>query len=431
MIAAAVVERLARRTLPLAIMLQLSLVFPDHAPSRFALARRAGNPRVLKDRIQVAREKGIDDDPSRAAEEIISLVGALSAHDRKTRGHSERVRAFTDLIAEELKLSEADRDRLRWAALLHDIGKLRVPTRILNKPGKPDPHEWAVLEGHPEAGAILAAPLLPWLGEWASTIAQHHERYDGKGYPNRLAGDSISLGARIVSVADSFEVMTAARSYKKPMSVPAARAELARCVDAQFDAVVVRAFFSISLGRLWWKVGPAAWVAVTPLLGWLQRTAGQAAIAARSAAILVVLGAGGALPGHSIVAASAAPARSTAGETTGLVDGGNLHGGGPAAPGKYSPGGSGSGGSDGSGSTGSGDAGGSGSSGGGGTSPVPSPVGNVVGSIGKPVGQIVKQVGGVVAPAVDTVGTVVSGTAGTVVDDVTNVVKSLPGLPKL
>ena len=434
MFAAAVVERLARRTLPLAIMLQLSLVFPDHAPSRFALARKAGSPRVLKDRIQVARDKGVDDDPSRAAEEIISLVGALSAHDRKTRGHSERVRAFTDLIAEELKLSEADRDRLRWAALLHDIGKLRVPTRILNKPGKPDPHEWAVLEGHPEAGAILAAPLLPWLGEWASTIAQHHERYDGKGYPNRLAGDSISLGARIVSVADSFEVMTAARSYKKPMSVPAARAELARCVDAQFDAVIVRAFFSISLGRLWWKVGPAAWVAVTPLLGWLQRAAGQAAIAARSAAILVVLGAGGALPGHSVVAASAAPARSTAGGTTGLVDGGNLHGG-PAAPGNNSHGGSGSGGSDGSGSTGSGDAGGSGSSGGGGPSPVPSqvpsPVGNVVGSVGKPVGQIVKQVGGVVAPTVDAVGTVVSGTAGTVVDDVTQVVKGLPGLPKL
>ena len=443
MLAAAAIERLARRTLPLAVLLQLSLVFPDHAPSRFALARGAGSPRVLKDRLQVARESGIDDDPSRAAEEIISLVGALSAHDRKTRGHSERVRAFTDLIAEELSLPEEDRDRLRWAALLHDIGKLRVPARILNKAGKPDPHEWAVLEGHPEAGATLAAPLMPWLGEWGATIAQHHERFDGKGYPNQLAGDSISLGARIVSVADSFEVMTAARSYKKPMSVPAARAELARCVDAQFDATIVRAFFSISLGRLWWKVGPAAWVAVTPLLGWLQRAAGQAAIAARSTAVLVVLGAGGAIPGNSIVVTGAAPARATTGHIVGSVDDGLGYGGGAtASSGGHSHGGAGgSGGSEGSGGpAGPGDSDGSGSGGGptGGPTPVRGTVGNVIGSVGKTigsvgnsVGQVVNQVGGAVAPTMDATETAVTDTVGTVADDVTNIVKGLPGLHKL
>jgi hypothetical protein len=289
-VVSAVVERAARRFLPLAVLLRLTLAFPDRAPSRFALARRYGNLRVLEERIRIAREHGVDDDPTRAAEEILSLVAALSAHDRKTRGHSERVRAFTDLIAAERSLSEDDRDRLRWASLLHDVGKLRVPARVLNKPSKPDEREWELLQGHPAAGARIAAPLMPWLGEWGPTIEQHHERYDGAGYPNRLSGERICLGARIVSVADSFEVMTAARSYKKPMSVAAARGELTRCAGSQFDPDVVRSLLEVSIGTLWWTTGPAAWIASTPILGSLQRAVGQAAIAAQGFAVVAAIG---------------------------------------------------------------------------------------------------------------------------------------------
>jgi hypothetical protein len=168
-----------------------------------------------------------------------------------------------------------------------------VPARILNKPGKPDAHEWELLKGHPAAGARIAAPLLTWLAEWGPTIVQHHERFDGTGYPDGLAGEQISLGARIVSVADSFEVMTAARSYKKPMSVPAARAELVRHAGSQFDAALVRTFLSISIGRLWWTVGPVAWIGITPMLGWLQRAATQAAMAAQGAAVVAVVGLSG------------------------------------------------------------------------------------------------------------------------------------------
>jgi HD-GYP domain-containing protein (c-di-GMP phosphodiesterase class II) len=142
------------------------------------------------------------------------------------------VRAFTDLLAGQLKVPEEDRERLRWAALLHDVGKLEVPARILNKPGKPEPSEWERLKAHPAAGAAVAAPLLPWLGPWGAAIVEHHERFDGTGYPAGVSGEGISLGGRIVTVADSFEVMTAARSYKKPMSVPAARRELAACAAA-------------------------------------------------------------------------------------------------------------------------------------------------------------------------------------------------------
>jgi putative nucleotidyltransferase with HDIG domain len=302
-IVAVLVERLARRLIPLAVLLQLSLVFPDQAPSRFRLAREAGSVRQLEDRIASAKERGVDDDPARAAEQILELVAALSAHDRKTRGHSERVRAFTDMLAAELPLSPQDRDRLRWAALLHDVGKIRVPSRILNKPGKPDPHEWERLKEHPEAGARLARPLCAWLRDWAATIPEHHERFDGRGYPKGLVGKEISLGARMVAVADSFEVMTAARAYKRPMSVPAARRELAACASAQFDPDMVRAFLNISLGRLWWTVGPASWLAATPVLGGLQRVASQAAIAAKTAAVATVFGVAGAV-GHPTLAAT-------------------------------------------------------------------------------------------------------------------------------
>ena len=312
-IATALAERIGKRFLPLAMLLRLSLVFPDRAPARFAMARGAGNVRVLEQRIREAREQGVDHEPARAAEQILALVAALSAHDRKSRGHSERVRAFTDLAAGELRLPEADRDRLRWAALLHDIGKLHVPARILNKPGRPDAREWETLQAHPAAGARIASPLLSWLGPWANAIEQHHERFGGGGYPRSLAGEEISFAARIVSVADSFEVMTASRSYKKPMSVPAARRELAACAGEQFDPAIVRAFLNVSLGRLWWTVGPASWTALLPVLGPMQRAGGQIAAAAKGAAAAIVVGAAGLLPMvNGTAAASPSPSGASA-----------------------------------------------------------------------------------------------------------------------
>jgi putative nucleotidyltransferase with HDIG domain len=297
------IERLARRMLPLAVLLQLSLAFPDRAPSRFAMARASGNVRRLHERIAEAQARGIDDDPARAARQILELVAALSAHDRKTRGHSERVRAYADMLASELHLDEEDRDHLRWAALLHDIGKLHVPGRILNKPGKPDAGEWERLAAHPAEGAAIAAPLLPWLGRWSSTIVQHHERFDGGGYPAGLAGEEIAIGARVVAVADSFEVMTAARAYKKPMTVAAARRELARCAGTQFDPDIVRSFLNISIGQLWWTVGPASWIAVVPVLGWLERSGEQLAIVLKTAAVVGALGVVGSVQSAGAVSA--------------------------------------------------------------------------------------------------------------------------------
>lgn len=207
--AALLADRLARRLLPLAVLLKLTLVFPDRAPSRYVLARAAGNTRLLERRVREARERGLGSDPAHAAEMVLMLVAALSAHDRRTRGHSERVRAFVDLLEDELHMPSDARSRLRWAALLHDIGKLQVEAEVLNKREQLDDDEWKTIHAHPEAGARLAGPLLPWLGEWGRAIVDHHERFDGTGYPNGISGEEISVAGRITAIADSFETMTA------------------------------------------------------------------------------------------------------------------------------------------------------------------------------------------------------------------------------
>lgn len=251
-------SRLARRALPLAALLKMTLVFPDRGPSRMVVARRAGSTRSLERQIRAAETQGIHDEPSVAAERILALAASLNRHDRMTRGHSERVRVLIDLIADGLNLPAEDRDRLRWSALLHDIGKITVPGAVLNNPGKPDAADWKLLRRHPEEGALLTVPLAEWLGEWSATVIQHHERFDGTGYPYGLKGEDISLGGRIVAVADSYETMTAVRSYKAAMTPESARTELAACAGAHFDPAIVRVFLEASIGRIRLLGGPLA-----------------------------------------------------------------------------------------------------------------------------------------------------------------------------
>ena len=258
-----VFDRAARRLLPLAALLELSLIFPDRAPSRLGVALRSGSTGKLKAREVEALRRG-ELEPAEAAHTILALAASLNIHDRDTRGHSERVRAYADLIGAELGLDPADRDRLRWAALLHDLGKLTVPAQTLHAAGELSPDDWETLRRHPIEGARLAEPLREWLGPWGLAIEQHHERYDGTGYPFGLAGDELSLGARIVAVADSYDAMTSVRSYNVPRSAAAARQELAGQAGTHFDPAVVRAFLSISLGQLRWVMGPLAFLAAVP-----------------------------------------------------------------------------------------------------------------------------------------------------------------------
>lgn len=256
-------ERGTRHFLPIASLLNMSLVFPDQSPSRFSMALKAGTVRKQKQRLAEVRAKGLSSIENDAAEEAISLVTSLGHHDRLTRGHTERVRAYADLIAQEMGLPDEDRQMLAWGSMLHDIGKIAVPPEILNKPGRPDKEEWEILKSHPAAGETMLAPLADWLGEWMGAASEHHERWDGGGYPRGLAGTEISLAGRITAVADAYDVITSRRSYKEPTPAAEARTELVRCSGTQFDPEVVRAFLNISLKRKV-HVGPLAWLAELP-----------------------------------------------------------------------------------------------------------------------------------------------------------------------
>ncbi|HEV2360346.1 MAG TPA: HD-GYP domain-containing protein [Acidimicrobiales bacterium] len=260
-----VTDRALQRYLPLAALLKMSMVFPDRAPARMSVALRAGTVKNLERQLADAKETGAAEAPSAAAERILALAAALNAHDRRTRGHSERVRTLAELIGRQLGLGDDDCERLRWSALLHDIGKLAVHSEVLNKPGTLTDEEFAEIRNHPLEGAAIAAPLAGWLGDWSNCIAEHHEKFDGSGYPRGLSGDEISLGGRIVSVADSYEVITAVRSYKEAATPEQGRAELTACSGMHFDPEVVRAFLEISVGKLRRTGGLLAWLGTTAL----------------------------------------------------------------------------------------------------------------------------------------------------------------------
>jgi putative nucleotidyltransferase with HDIG domain len=171
---------------------------------------------------------------------VRGLLAVLGAADRDTWRHSLVVAAIAQRVDAQLQLDPAEVRELRRAALLHDLGKMRVPRRILHKPGPLTPDERELVRRHPAWGAEMIAPV-PGLGSVAQIVLLHHERPDGLGYPYGLDGDSIPLASRIVSVCDAFETMTSGRPYQAARGVEAAVEELRRGAGTQFDADVVEA----------------------------------------------------------------------------------------------------------------------------------------------------------------------------------------------
>ncbi|MEU7040444.1 HD-GYP domain-containing protein [Streptomyces varsoviensis] len=171
---------------------------------------------------------------------IRALVQAVDIKDRYTRGHSERVGRASVLIARELGMDGDRLEALRFAGILHDVGKLGVPTRLLRKNGPLTPQERRVIELHPEYGHEMVRGI-GFLDEARAAILHHHERLDGSGYPYGLSGHHIPLFARVVAVADAFDAMTSTRSYRRGRPVAAAVEELRRCAGTQFDPLMVGA----------------------------------------------------------------------------------------------------------------------------------------------------------------------------------------------
>lgn len=181
---------------------------------------------------------------------VRALVQAVDLKDHYTRGHSERVGRASVLIARELGIHGERLEALRFAGILHDVGKLGVPTRLLRKDGPLTPEERRVIELHPEYGHEMVRGI-GFLDEARAAILHHHERLDGSGYPYGLTGCQIPEFARVVAVADAFDAMTSTRSYSRARPVPTALDELRRCAGSQFDPRMVSAL-SQALDRHGW-----------------------------------------------------------------------------------------------------------------------------------------------------------------------------------
>jgi putative nucleotidyltransferase with HDIG domain len=168
------------------------------------------------------------------------LGAAMEVRDAYTALHEEAVAELAASIAAEMGLDPVEQRAIRYAALTHDLGKLSVPTEILQKPGPLDDGEWAIMRRHTIVGAEMLARI-PFFERAVSLVRGHHERWDGAGYPDGLSGVSIPVGARILCVCDSYNAMTTNRPYRSALSVAAALRELHRCTGSQFDPQVVTA----------------------------------------------------------------------------------------------------------------------------------------------------------------------------------------------
>jgi putative two-component system response regulator len=175
---------------------------------------------------------------------VTSLANALEAKDEYTRGHSERVTDIAIKIARELSIDENSIEKIRLAGLLHDIGKIGVREHILNKPGKLTKEEFEQVKAHSNIGEHILRPVIKD-EDILDMVIHHHERCDGKGYPDGLVDSQISLHASIMAVADAYDAMTSDRSYRKALNIKEARAEFKCFAGIQFRPMVVDALFRI------------------------------------------------------------------------------------------------------------------------------------------------------------------------------------------
>ncbi|HXZ94289.1 MAG TPA: diguanylate cyclase [Dehalococcoidia bacterium] len=221
----------------------------DVADTALYHAKRTGGNRIfLSSKIlskppDEAGIPGIDTKPGSLGE-VYDIASAVEAKDPYTYGHSKRVNIYAVALAEKIGLSSDEVSALSAAALLHDIGKVGIPEKVLNKKGKLTKEDWEAIKAHPKLGANIISNI-PKLAPAVNSIMYHHERWDGSGYPEGLKGKQIPLEARILAVADSFEAMTSARPYRPALSLEEVITELRQGAGLQFDPKLIEVFINI------------------------------------------------------------------------------------------------------------------------------------------------------------------------------------------
>jgi diguanylate cyclase (GGDEF)-like protein/putative nucleotidyltransferase with HDIG domain len=230
-------------------------IYPDKAKSELELIKSSDdalyrakffNKNRVESYISVLEEleKEIDDEDNELITSIKTLISVINAKDRYTYGHSERVVLYSKLIACKLGLNKKDKDTLIYGAYIHDIGKVNVPKEILIKKMPLTNEEWETLKDHSASGVEIIKPVKS-LQDTIPIILNHHERYDGKGYPCKLKGEEIPYLARVLCVVDSFDAMTSNRPYNKRKTCEEAIIELRKCSGTQFDPFIVEKFIEI------------------------------------------------------------------------------------------------------------------------------------------------------------------------------------------
>ena len=175
---------------------------------------------------------------------IKSIASALDAKDPYTHGHSMRVTLYSIILARELNVPDDQLELIETAGLLHDIGKIAIPQAILCKPGKLTDSEFVVMKSHPSNSEKLIASIKK-LHEVSPGVKHHHERWDGRGYPDGLKGEEIPFSARIIAIADTYDAMTSTRSYRVALTHETAINEIDKCAGSQFDPTLAKKFVEI------------------------------------------------------------------------------------------------------------------------------------------------------------------------------------------
>jgi len=175
---------------------------------------------------------------------IKSIASALDAKDPYTHGHSLRVTLYSIILARELNVPENQLEAIETAGLLHDIGKIAIPHAILCKPGRLTDDEFVIMKSHPVNSEKLIRSIKR-LHDVSPGVKHHHERWDGRGYPDRLEGENIPFAARVIAIADTYDAMTSTRSYRKALDHEIAISEIEKCAGSQFDPELAKKFVEI------------------------------------------------------------------------------------------------------------------------------------------------------------------------------------------